>query len=525
MARVSLKYAAIAFVLAPLAMDCALAQAPAGGPSRPVAAPSERPQPGAGRADQRPPAVSPAPLPAESVTQHTLTLSDRTLSFTAAAGSLQLIDPESGAPRADIAYIAYRKAGTDARTRPVAFVFNGGPGYASAWLDLGALGPWRLPMSGDADRPSATAAVIDNVDTWLDFTDLVFLDPPGTGYSRVLGGDESRKALWSVDGDANALAVAIRRWSEANNRMLSPKFIVGESYGGFRTPKIAHLLQTDQGVGVDGMIMISPVLDFSRWQNGDSVLGLAARLPGMAATWRERQMAKASPPRSLTRADMTDVEDYASGAFIADLLKGPDDAAAVERLSVKVAELTGLDPAFTRRLGGRVSNELFAREIDRADKSVSSLYDGNTTALDPAPFAPRNFADDALLRGLHAPMVQAMVDVYHNRLNWIVENGRYQFANDQAARQWDYGRRPPSVIGDLAEAMALDPTMRALVAHGFTDLVTPYYETKLELDQIPHTGAPGRLRLRVYPGGHMMYARDASRQALREDARALIEGR
>jgi len=153
------------------------------------------------------------------------------------------------------------------------------------------------------------------------------------------------------------------------------------------------------------------------------------------------------------------------------------------------------------------------------------MYDGNATALDPTPFAARDSADDALLRGLHAPMVQAMVDIYHNRLNWTVENGRYQFANTDAGRQWDFGKRPPSVINDLQEAMALDPSMRALVAHGFSDLVTPYYESKLELDQMPHTGAPDRLRLRVYPGGHMMYTRDASRRALREDARALIEGK
>jgi carboxypeptidase C (cathepsin A) len=474
---------------------------------------------GSDKQGEKPAAKSERPkLPADATTRHAVPLAGKTLNFNATAGTIKLTDPESGAPRADLAYIAFKMADADPKTRPVAFVFNGGPGYASAWLNLGALGPWRLPMDADAARPSASAAVSDNPQSWLDFTDLVFLDPPGTGYSRVTGDKDAQKSFYSVGGDIDALAAGIRRWSEANDRMLSPKFIVGESYGGFRAPKIAHKLQVEQGVGINGLVLLSPVLDFGSFFASNSVLGLSARLPAMAATVRERK-------GPITRESMKDVEDYATGAFINDLMKGPNDEQAVARVSAKVAELTGLDAALVRSLGGRVPLSTFAREVNRAEKRVSSMYDGNLTGLDPAPFATHSYADDQLRLGLHAPLIQAMVDLYHRRLNWNVEQGRYLFFNEAANNQWDFGKKPPEAVHDLQNALALDPGLRVLVAHGLTDLVTPYFESKLVLDQIPQTGAPGRLKLQVYPGGHMMYSRDSSRQALHDDARALFEGK
>ena len=249
------------------------------------------------------------------MTHHVLQLPDRTLHFTATAGTIRLFDANSGAPQADIATLTFALDGADARTRPVTFVFNGGPGYASGWLDLGGFGPWRLPMSGEADRPSAAPVTVDNADTWLDFTDLVFIDPAGTGYSRILGGDDVRRSFYSVDGDIQSLAVTVRRWVEANNRFESPKFIAGESYGGFRAPKIVRQLQRDQGIGVAGVVLISPVLDFNRFNASSSPLGLVARLPSYVG-------GRAPAKGPITRADLADVEQYAQGDFLADVLKG-----------------------------------------------------------------------------------------------------------------------------------------------------------------------------------------------------------
>ena len=482
----------------------------AGAGSRPAAGESTRPA----NEGQRPAGEGLRPLPAEATTRHKITIGGTVREFTATAGAVRLSDAQSGAPQADIAFIAYRLDGAEARTRPVSFVFNGGPGYASGWLHLGALGPWRLPMDGAAAAPSATPALLDNPDTWLDFTDLVFLDPAGTGYSRILGNDEVRKSFWSVNGDVNSLAVTIRRWVEANGRGASPKFIVGESYGGFRAPKIARILQTDQGVGIDGLVLVGPVLDFRRFDAGDALLNNVARLPSFAATVRERKA-------PITRDSLKDVEDYAAGEFLVDLVKGVNDKAAMARLTQKVAGFTGLDPVLVERFGGRIPVNVFAREINRDTRRISSLYDTNVTSFDPNPQAQQSSGDDQLRLGLHAPITQAMVELYQKRLNWTVENGRYMFFNEQAARQWE-GRREAESVSDLRRDLALDPRFRVLITHGLTDVVTPYFETKMVLDQIPEFGAPDRVRLVVTPGGHMSYTRDASRMTLRDEARGLM---
>ena len=202
-------------------------------------------------------------------------------------------------------------------------------------------------------------------------------------------------------------------------------------------------------------------------------------------------------------------------------MKGVNDAPALDRLSRRVADLTGLDYAMVRRLGGRVSADVFAREINRPEGRVSSMYDGAATGLDPNPFSTRNTAEDQLRLGLHAPITQAMVELYRTRLNWVVENGRYQFQNEQAGRQWDRGAHAEAV-GDLRSAMALDPKMGVLVAHGLTDLVTPYFETRMVLDQIFLTGSAERLRFETYAGGHMFYSRDEARRLFRADGERLV---
>ena len=225
-------------------------------------------------------------LPPDSTTRQTLDLPGRSLSFTATAGSIRLFD-DKGEPQADIAYTSYQLDGTDHASRPVTFVFNGGPGAASAWLQFGNNGPWRLAINADQVTPSASPDLQPNAETWLDFTDLVYIDPVGTGYSRfVATGEDVRKKFFSVDGDVAALAVTIRRWLEKYDRLLSPKFIAGESYGGIRGPKLVRNLQTRQGVGVKGLILVSPVLDFREF-SGSSILQYVWSLPTYAAVARE----------------------------------------------------------------------------------------------------------------------------------------------------------------------------------------------------------------------------------------------
>ncbi|WP_158814423.1 S10 family peptidase [Methylocapsa sp. S129] len=468
---------------------------------------------------QRPLAAASRRLPADATSEQTLVLPGRTLSFKATAGTIKLTD-ERGAEQADIAYVAYQLDGAPAQSRPVTFVFNGGPGAASVWLHLGALGPWRLPMVAGATHPSASPVLVDNDDTWLDFTDLVFIDPAGTGYSQIVAtGEEARKRLWSVDGDIDALAVVVRRWLAANDRLTSPKFIVGESYGGFRGPRLARALATEQGVGISGLVLISPALDFATVTNANEPFSSAILLPSYAAAAREKN-------GPVTRDQLADVEQYASGDYLADYLRGPRDAAAVARMVDHVSALTGLDPALVRRLGGRIDKETFLREFDRADRKVGADYDATITAYDPAPTSNRSRWLDPALDASSAPLASAMMDLYAHRLGWKIDN-RYEPLSSRVNHGWDWGGElhPPESIQPLREMLALDPNFRVLVTHGLTDLQLPYYGTKLLLDQIPDYGAPGRLTLKVYGGGHMHYMRDDSRKALREDARKLIEGK
>ena len=245
---------------------------------------------GRGGATPVPPATEPHRLPPDSTSRQTLALTGRTLNFTATAGSIRLFD-DKGEPQADNAYTAYQLDGADPQIRPVTFFFNGGPVSASAWLQFGNAGPWRLDLDAASVSSSSSPGLHPNDDTWLDFTDLVFIDPVGTGFSRfVATGDDVRKKFFSVDGDAGSVALTIRRWLEKSDRLLSPKFVVGESYGGIRGPKVVRQLQTQQGVGVKGLILVSPLLDFREF-SGSSLLQYVASLPSMAAVAREAKAA------------------------------------------------------------------------------------------------------------------------------------------------------------------------------------------------------------------------------------------
>jgi carboxypeptidase C (cathepsin A) len=459
-------------------------------------------------------------LPPDSVTHHKLNLAGRTLSFTAEAGTIKLMT-EHGDQTADVAYIAYLLDGSAlATTRPVTFVFNGGPGSASAWLQLGALGPWRLPLTGGKTSPSASPAVINNDDTWLDFTDLVFVDPPGTGYSRTVAqAEEVRNQLQSVQGDIQALAVVVRRWLAENGRMLSPKFIVGESYGGFRAPRLAQVLAVDEQVGISGLVMISPLLDRAAFVSDEDPLHWAIYLPSYAAAFRE----KAGP---VARARLVDVEQYAAGDYVRDFLAGPSNAAAVSRMVANVTTFTGLDATLVKRLAGRIDNDTFLRAIDRAQDTIVSSYDGTIAAFDPHPHAEHSQWLDPVIPGFEAPFGSAMVSLYARELGWRIQN-RYEILNRRVARQWDWGQDLTSLsdISYLKRMLALDSRFRVLVVAGLTDLQIPYFGNFLLLNQIPAYGGRERITFKVHSGGHMTYTNDVSRKLIREDSRELIEQR
>jgi carboxypeptidase C (cathepsin A) len=507
-----------------LALVCVAAaraqDAPAASPQQQPAAATPSPSPsgqkgGAGRSSgAAAPAAEPHRLPPDSTTRQTLALPGRTLNFTATAGSIRLFD-DKGEPQADIAYISYQLDGTDRATRPVTFLFNGGPGASSAWLQFGAAGPWRLPIGGDGAISSATPEVSPNAETWLDFTDLVFIDPVGTGFSRfVASGEDVRKRFLSVDGDVSSIALVIRRWLEKYDRLLSPKFVAGESYGGIRGPKIVRNLQTQQGVGVRGLILVSPLLDFRDF-SGSSLLQYVYTLPSMAAVAREAK-------GGMTRADLADVERYAQGEFLTDLMKGQADKEATTRLADKVAALTGIDQAVSRRLAGRFDVSEFRREFDRRSGRIIGRYDATVSGIDPYPDSSDVHFGDPSGDSLMAPLTSAAVDVTTRKLNWRPD-GSYQLLSESVNRSWDFGRGPAQSVSQLRQILALDPKMKLLVGHGMFALATPYFASTVLLDQLPAFAGAPRVKLVVYPGGHMFYSRDDTRQAFRSEVEALMK--
>jgi carboxypeptidase C (cathepsin A) len=463
-----------------------------------------------------PAAAEPHRLPPDSTTRQTLALPGRTLDFAATAGSIRLFD-DKGEPQADIAYTSYQLDGADARSRPVTFLFNGGPGAASAYLQLGNAGPWRLAIDADAAIPSASPDLVPNAETWLDFTDLVFVDPVGTGYSRfVATGDDVRKKFFSVNGDVEAIALTIRRWLEKSSRLMSPKYVAGESYGGIRGPKVVRNLQVEQGVGVRGLILVSPLLDFREF-SGSSLLQYVWSLPSMAAVARETK-------GPVTRADMIDVERYARGEFLADLIKGAANTEATMRLADKVASLTGIDQAVSRRLAGRFDVAEFRREFDRKNGRVTGRYDASVKGFDPYPDSSFFRFLDPSGEALVAPLTSAAVDLTTRTLNWRPD-GSYHLLNGEVEKGWNFGGgvNPAQSLSQLREILALDPKLKVLVGHGLFDLATPYFGSQTLLDQLPAFASPERVKLVVYPGGHMFYSRDASRQAFRSEAQALMK--
>ncbi len=464
-------------------------------------------------APQEKPAAS-RELPPESTTAHALTLDGQKFAFTARVGAVRLQDAHSGAPLADISYAAFERAENKGEPRPIVFLFNGGPGAGSAWLALGAASPWRLRLA-EQFAPSETPALTENAESWIAFADLVFIDPPGTGYSRILAGEDAAKRFYSVNGDVDAVATAIRKWLATHRRRGVPIYLAGESYGGFRAVKLVEALREHENIGVAGLLLISPALDLSWLEGTRNLLSYAALIPSYAAVDRAAR----------DRRALADVEAYAAGDYVLDLVKGQRDPAVLARMSEKVAAFTGLDKESVRRLGGRVDTKSFARERRQSSGEVLSAYDAMRAGYDPQPHARSSAWADPVLDALRPVFGAAMARLTVETLGWPVADARYEILNERVAHDWNFGpggRADAEALSDLRQDLALDRRLRVTVAHGLTDLVTPYFASKILLDQLPPYGDAARLQLIALPGGHMFYTQDESRKALRDAARALI---
>ena len=454
-----------------------------------------------------------AMLPADSVTQHSIDVAGRKLAYTATAGTLPLRD-DKGEQTASVFYTAYTLNGAQPRDRPITFAFNGGPGAGSAYLQLGLAGPYRLDFGGGVDGAHAT--LVENAETWLDFTDLVFIDPVGTGYSRALVDDkEATKQFYSTDNDIKYLSRIVYDWLVKSGRMTSRKYLVGESYGGFRGPRITDYLQTQLGVAMNGVVLLSPYLDPAASDDENvSPLPWMLTLPSIAAAHLERE-------HKLTPQAMTSVIDYTRGEYATDLMRGRSDPQTADRVVSKVTELTGLDPLFVKRSGGRLETQAYLREVYRAEGKLGSRYDSNVTAWDPFPYAPHQETGDPILNGIIAPTTSAMVNFVTQTVGWKYE-GRYNALSYDVNKLWhEDDDANKGSVSQLREAVANDPGLRVLIAHGWDDLSCPFMASVLIVDQMPAMGDPTRVQVKEYAGGHMFYARNDSQSALTADVQAL----
>jgi carboxypeptidase C (cathepsin A) len=459
---------------------------------------------------------------------------------------------ERDRPVAELFHVAYTMAEPDPARRPITFVFNGGPGAASAYLHMGALGPRRVVFNPDGSLPRPPVQVADNAESWLSFTDLVFIDPLGTGFSRLLPPagekpekaddkavassedkaddkpDDKAKKFWAVERDLNALGEFIQGYLSAHHRWLSPVFIAGESYGGFRVAKLCRKLQQDYGVGLCGAIVISPVMEFMMLEGSDYSLGnWAAVIPSMAATavYHGRVATGDSP-----RAHGDKAADFARKRLIPLLALGSTAPAdEQQRVFNELAGLIGLPLLVVQRHRGRIDIMVFARELLRHQQRILGLYDGSVTAIDPFPDRVLHEGTDPTLEGIDRLFTGAINS--HLRSTLGVETPlTYNLLSYEVFKAWEFlpeGEFRQGFVGsvdDLRVGMALNPYLKVYITHGIYDLVTPYFSSNYLAD-LMHLNDELRpnLTLRHFQGGHMFYTWDESRRLWFEDMRQFYQ--
>jgi carboxypeptidase C (cathepsin A) len=454
------------------------------------------------------------PLPADAHVQQTMQLDGKALHYTVTVSSLPVRDGD-GKIAGEVVLTAYTVEGTD---RPVTFALNGGPGAASVYLNFGAIGPKHLNAGNEGDSPSDPTTLSDNPGTWLDFTDLVFIDPVGTGFSRSKVPEaDAKKLFYTTNADIQYLSRVIYDWLVKNDRLSAKKYLVGESYGGFRGPRITHYLQSQLGVALNGVVLVSPYLNPTVEDDGDlSPMPWMMTLPSITAAHLERQ-------KKLTPEAMAEVIAYTRGEYATTLLKGRSDEAATKKMIEHVTELTGLDPSFVKFSGGRLETGAYLREVFREEGKLGSVYDSNVTSFDPFPFSPEQRASDPILASIIAPLTTAMVDFVTRTVGWKID-ARYNALSFDVNKQWDRGDDLRSgSVPQLRESVAADPKLRVMIVHGWNDLSCPFMGSILTVDQMPVMGDPTRVSVREYSGGHMFYTRADSRSALRTDVKAMYE--
>ncbi|SFI34930.1 Carboxypeptidase C (cathepsin A) [Collimonas sp. OK307] len=472
-----------------------------------------------------------------AITHHSVKIGKRTYPYTATAGHLVAVDADNSQPAAKIFYVALTVDGSDRNTRPVTFFYNGGPGSSSVFVMLGSFAPKRIKTSMPGFTPPAPYTLEDNPDSLLDKTDLVFINPVGTGYSAAIA-PYKNKDFWGVDEDAKSIRQFIKRYLTANDRWNSPKFLFGESYGTPRSAVLAYLLHED-GVDLNGITLQSSILDYAQAGNPVGALPTA-----VADAWYHKKTHLKPPPASLPPL-MASAALFARSDYATALEKFPkSDPATLKKLS----DFIGIDPTTLTAWGLDIAagdsngRTLFLISLLQSQGLALGSYDGRVTGVDTgiaADISPNSGGNDPTMTAVSG-VYTAMWNYYLNDGLKFTSNSAFTDLNDHAFQNWDFSHIDPTgaqkgidakgniilyTAGDLAATMSLNVDLKVLSANGYYDFVTPFYQTVMDLQQMPLVDPAVRKNLsaKFYPSGHMVYLDGGSRTALKADVAAMID--
>ena len=486
--------------------------------------------------------------PQSSITDGSVSVEGHSISYKAVAGTLILhgSGDKENEPQVSMFYVAYMKKGAEPGKRPITFIYNGGPGSATVWLHMGAFGPKRVVTADDSHTPAAPYGLVNNDYSLLDVSDVVFIDAPGAGFSRLIAADEDKskrdeqmkdrkKAIYGVDGDGHAFAQFITQFLSKYGRWNSPKYLFGESYGTTRSAVLANILENENSVDLNGVILLSQILSFDTSIDGPQFnpgvdLPYELALPTFAATAFYHHRLPQQP--AALEPFLDEVKQYALGDYAQALMAGSRlGAAQKQAVAEKLHQYTGLPVAYLIKANLRVSGGMFEQQLQGSDDIATGRLDSRFSGPSLDPMDKETQYD---------PQSSSISSAYIGAFNDYVR-GKLKFGEGQQYREfadidhWDMSHKPPGTSGealqsstnvmpDLAMAMKTNPNLKVYLNGGYYDLATPFFAADYEMHHMP---IPASLERNIsyswYPSGHMVYAHEASLKELHDNVARFIE--
>lgn len=476
-----------------------------------------------------PPAVAPTPTPVPDeppvVTKHEITLGNRVIKYTVTTGMMPIKNQQTGETEARMFFMAYTADNPgEQKARPLMFSFNGGPGSSSVWLHLGALGPKRVQMQDDGMMPAPPYQLATNEHTWLDLTDMVFIDPVGTGYSRAARPELASRFL-GLQGDLDSVGEFIRMYLTRHGRWSSPLFLVGESYGTTRASGLAGLL-VERGIAFNGVLLISTIMNFqtARFAPGND-LPLMLILPSYTATaWYHKKL----PPdlqrlplrKVLDEAERWAVNEYSVALGRGDRLNGAERQKVIEQM----ARYTGLSRTFIDHANLRVDLGRFNKELLREQRRTTGRLDSRFTGIDSDAAGERNEFDPSMT-AIRPPYTAALNDYVRGQLGYKTDAVYHILGGGFSAPwQWNSDNAYADTSVALKSAFAKNPFMKLFIAYGYYDMATPYFAAEYTIDHMNlDPSLKANIKTAYYEGGHMMYIDVKSLAKLKQDVAAFMQ--